>query len=81
MSTADGASTSATAVVGGFGQVDADESQARKEAVDGGGVQQLGGDESAQFSVDLMAVTGLVQASPGHGDDPRVGGELAIAVT
>ena len=67
-------------VVGGLGQVDADESQPRQEAVDGGGVEQLGGDESAQFSVDLVAVAGLVEAGPGDGDDPGVGGELAVPV-
>ena len=43
-------------------------------------VEQLGGDESAQLSVDLVAVAGLVETGPGHGDDSGVGGQLAIPV-
>jgi hypothetical protein len=30
--------------------------------------------------LDLVAVAGLVEAGPGHGDDSGVGGQLAVAV-
>ena len=43
-------------------------------------VEQLGDDESAQFSVDFVAIPALVEAGPGHGDDSGVGGQLAVPV-
>jgi hypothetical protein len=67
-------------IVGGLGQVDADEPQPVQEAVDGVAVEQLGGHESAQFSLDLVAVARLVEARPRHGDDSGVGGQLAVPV-
>ena len=67
-------------VIRGLGQVDADEPQPCQEAVDGVGVEQLGGDESAQLGADLVAIAGLVEPGPGHGDDPGVGGQLAVPV-
>ena len=67
-------------VVAGLGQVDADEPQPCQEPVDGVGVEQVGGDESAQFSADFVAVAGVVEIGPGHGDDSGVGGQLAVPV-
>ena len=66
--------------VRGLGQVDTDEPQARQKSVDGIGVEQFGGDESAQLRLDLVAVAGFVEPGPGHRDDPGVGGQLAVPV-
>ena len=68
-------------VVAGLGQVDADEPQPGQEAVDGFAVEQLGGNEPAQFSLDFVAVAGLIEARPRDGDDSGVGGQLAVPVT
>jgi hypothetical protein len=43
-------------------------------------VEQLGLHESAQFSLDLVAVAGLVETGSCHRDDSGVGGQLAVTV-
>jgi hypothetical protein len=68
-------------VVGGLGEVDADEAEPSQEAVDRLGIEQLSCDESAQLSMDLVAVSRLVEPGPGHGDDSGVGAQFAVAVT
>ena len=61
-------------------QVDAGEPQPGKEAFDGLVVELVRRDESAQLGADLVAIAGLVEPGPGHGDDSGVGGQLAIPV-
>ena len=36
--------------------------------------------EAGELAADLVAVAGVVEAGAGQGDDPRLGGQLAVAV-
>ena len=50
------------------------------EAVDDGLVELAGADEAGQLAADLVAVAGVVETGPGQRDDPRLRGQLTVAV-
>jgi hypothetical protein len=65
----------------GLGEVESQVGQAIEEALDGRGIEFLGGDETGQLTGDLVAVPLLAQARAGDPDNAGTAGQLAVAVS